>query len=157
MPPQQRRGDIVAHADVFDLDLHKALIQQLPEALDRLSVAPLTRERLESLGTEPRVYQLFERGQPVYVGKSETTLENRLEKHRRRCSGRLNIDINQMTFRCLYVDRFVDAVSPERILIAKYKAKGEASWNVSEGFAPKDVGRHRDLGVPGRWFLDHPA
>lgn len=157
MPPQQRRGEIGSHSDVFNLDLHKALVEQLPLALNRLSTAPLAAEQLDSLGNERGVYQLFERGQSVYVGKSEEPLAERLEQHRRRCSGRLNIDVNDMTFRCLYVDQFVDAVTPERILIDIYKAENLAPWNISEGFGAKDVGRNRDNGVPGRWFLDRPA
>ena len=62
-----------------------------------------------------------------------------------------------MSFRCLYVDRFVDAASPERMLIANYRARGQAPWNVDEGFAPKDVGHKRDMGEPGQWFIDRPA
>jgi hypothetical protein len=157
VPPRQGRGAIVNHADVFALDLHRALVEQLPEALDELEPAPLTRANLEVLGAERGVYQLFERGQSVYVGKSEQPLAVRLDQHRRRCSGRLNIDVGEMSFRCLYVDRFVDAASPERVLIEKYQAQGQAPWNVQEGFAPKDVGRNRDRGRPGQWFLDRPA
>jgi hypothetical protein len=157
VPPRPYRGEIVSHADVFTLDLHRALLKQLPEALEQLATASLTQSNLEVLGGERGVYQLFERGQPVYVGKSEQPLAQRLDQHRRRCSGRLNIDVNDMSFRCLYVDRFVDAASPERVLIAKYRAQGEAPWNVGEGFAPKDVGRKRDRGRPGQWFLDRPA
>jgi hypothetical protein len=157
VPPRPRRGEIVSHADVFALDLHRALVEQLPESLDQLATARLTRPNLEVLGGERGIYQLFERGQPVYVGKSEQPLAQRLDQHRRRCSGRLNIDVGDMSFRCLYVDRFVDAASPERVLIEKYKAIGQAPWNNDEGFAPKDVGRNRDRGRPGQWFLDRPA
>lgn len=157
MPSRQRRGEIVGHADVFALDLHRALVEQLPEALDQLTPMSLTQANLAVLGNERGVYQLFEGGRSVYVGKSEDPLATRLEQHRRRCSGRLNIDVRRMAFRCLYVDRFVDAASPERVLIDKYKAEGLAPWNGSNGFAPKDVGRHRDHTKPGAWFLEHPA
>lgn len=153
-PPE--RGEIVDHANVFALDIHRALVEQLPEALEQLGTAPLSKDNLEALGDERGVYQLFERGHPVYIGKSEEPLATRLDQHRRRCSGRQNIDIADMSFRCLYVDKFVDAASPERLLIEKYRNSGDAPWNVQEGFAPKDVGRVRDHGEPGRWFLDHP-
>lgn len=149
MSPHPRRGEIVSHADVFALDLHRALLEQLPEALEALTPVPLAPLNLEVLGGERGVYQLFEKGQSVYVGKSE--------HHRRRCSGRLHIDVRDMSFRCLYVDRFVDAASPERVLIEEYKARGLAPWNSDEGFAPRDVGRKRDMGRPGQWFLDRPA
>jgi hypothetical protein len=157
VPERQRRGQIVNNADVFALDLHRALVEQLPEALDALEPAPLSRPNLDVLGTERGVYQLLERGRSVYIGKSEQPLALRLDQHRRRCTGRLNIDVNEMSFRCLYVDRFVDAAAPERVLIERYQARGEAPWNVQEGFAPKDVGRQRDRGRPGQWFLDRPA
>src|SRR5262249_22641234 len=152
-----RRGEITKHADVFTLDLHRALVEQLPEALDQLAPVQLTESNLAVLGNERGVYQLFEREQSVYIGKSEQPLATRLDQHRRRCSGRLNIDVRDMSFRCLYVDRFVDAVSPERVLIEKYQKVGLAPWNIQEGFAPKDVGRNRDRGIPGQWFLTRPA
>ncbi len=109
------------------------------------------------LGGERGVYQLFQDGQPVYVGKSEEPLATRLDQHRRRCSGRRNIDAADMSFSCLYVDAFVDAAAPERMLIERYQREGMAPWNNDVGFAPKDVGRNRDGGRPGTWFLDHPV
>jgi hypothetical protein len=157
VPHRQARGQIVEHADVFALDLHRALVEQLPEALSSLSPAPLTQGSLAVLGVERGVYQLFERGQPVYVGKSEEPLATRLDQHCRRCSGRRNIDVADMSFRCLYVDAFVDAAAPERMLIERYQEGGLAPWNNDVGFAPKDVGRNRDGGRPGTWFLDHPV
>jgi hypothetical protein len=142
---------------VFALDLHRALLEQLPEALEQLHDVPLTPANLYVLGYERGVYQLFERRRSVYVGKSEQPLASRLEQHRHRCAGRRNINVQDMSFRCLYVDRFVDAASPERVLIANYRALGRAPWNVDEGFAPKDVGRNRDKTRPGQWFIDRPA
>jgi hypothetical protein len=111
---------------------------------------------LDVLGDERGVYQLFEREQSVYFGKTEGSLKARLYRHKRRFSGRLNIKVEDITFRCLYVDSFVDAASPERLLIKKYKDTGLASWN-HEGFGPKDVGRARDGGSPGPWFLQRPV
>jgi hypothetical protein len=157
VPSRPGRGELVDHADVFALDLHRALVEQLPESLERLNAAPLSPPNLAALGGERGVYQLFDRGVPVYVGKSELPLATRLEQHRRRCSGRLNININDMSFRCLYVDSFVDAAAPERLLIQKYREAGLAPWNVDEGFAPRDVGRNRDHGRPGQWFIDRPV
>jgi len=157
VPPRRQRGQLVSHADVFTLDLHRALVEQLPEALNNLARVPLTESNLDVLGDERGVYQLFEREQPVYIGKSELPLRERLGQHLRRCSGRLNISVDDMAFRCLYVDAFVDAAAPERLLIESYRASGLAPWNVSEGFAPKDVGRERDGGKPGQWFLDRPV
>jgi hypothetical protein len=157
LPGRELRGQIVDHAHVFALDLHRALVEQLPRALSDLGPAPLTPANLSVLGVERGVYQLFERDKSVYVGKSDKTLADRLEEHRQRCSGRWNIDVTDMSFRCLYVDAFVDAASPERQLIASYKRSGLAPWNFDVGFAPKDVGRNRDGGRPGQWFLERPV
>ena len=157
MAARRVRSESAHHADAFVLDLHKALVEQLPAALDALKPAALTPENLAVLGAERGVYQLFERGDSVYVGKSEEPLAARLDQHRRRCSGRWNTDLAEMSFRCLYVDAFVDAASPERLLIASYQRSGQAPWNNKAGFGPKDVGRKRDHGVPGQWFIDRPV
>ncbi|MFF0118220.1 GIY-YIG nuclease family protein [Micromonospora arida] len=158
MPPLQRpRGEIKPYANVFAIDLHAALLDQLPQALDALKSVPLTEGNLSSLRSEHGVYQLFHAGKPVYIGKSQESLRSRLNQHRRRCMGRLGIRIDDMAFRCLYVDKFVDAASPESVLIKKYRREGLAPWNIDQGFAPKDVGHGRSLGKPGKWFLDRPV
>lgn len=154
---RQARGHITEHSDSFTLNLHKALLWQLPRSLEKLVPAPLDQRNLQLLGDEKGVYQLFEGPRSVYVGKSESPLAVRLDQHRRRCTGRLNIDVVDMRFRCLYVDEFVDAAAPERVLIRDFQTAGLAPWNVAEGFAPRDVGRHRDGGRPGQWFLDRPV
>jgi hypothetical protein len=148
---------LLPYADLFAIDLNAALLEQLPSALNQLEIAPLTESNLAVLGPEHGIYQLFHKEQPVYIGKSQEELRIRLNQHRRRCSGRHNIDVADMSFRCLYVDRFVDAASPESVLIRRYKELGLAPWNIAEGFAPKDVGRGRPAGKPGRWFLEHPV
>ncbi|KQX65976.1 GIY-YIG nuclease family protein [Angustibacter sp. Root456] len=155
--PKRERGQLLPNADVFTLDLNAALLAQLPAALEGLETAPLTKENLAKLGPEHGVYQLFHQGQPVYIGKSKQALRNRLGQHLNRCSGRYNIDLADMSFRCLYVDKFVDSASPESVLIERYQAQGKAPWNVKEGFAPKDVGRGRPDGRPGKWYLDRPV
>ncbi|WP_329106866.1 GIY-YIG nuclease family protein [Micromonospora sp. NBC_01699] len=157
VPRQRARGELLSYADVFAIDLNAALLEQLPQALDSLEPVSLTEENLSALGPEHGVYQLFHAGESVYIGKSQDTLRVRLNQHRRRCMGRLGIDVSDMSFRCLYVDKFVDAASPESVLIKRYREAGLAPWNVAEGFAPKDVGRGRASGKPGQWFLDRPV
>jgi hypothetical protein len=68
---------VAAVADVFAL--HRALVEELPEALSALHPAPLTPGNLVVLGNERGVYQLFEREKPAYVGNSEEPLAVRLE------------------------------------------------------------------------------
>ncbi|MGW1059544.1 GIY-YIG nuclease family protein [Micromonospora rubida] len=157
VPGQRTRGELLPYADAFAIDLNAALLEQLPQALDALEPVSLTEETLAALGPEHGVYQLFHADESVYIGKSQETLRVRLNQHRRRCLGRLGIDVRDMSFRCLYVDKFVDAASPESVLIKRYRDAGLAPWNVAEGFAPKDVGRGRASGKPGQWFLDRPV
>lgn len=157
MPPRARpRGELLPYADAFSIDLNAALLEQLPRALDILRPVALTEENLAALGPERGVYQLFHQRQSVYFGKSQEALCVRLSQHRRRCMGRLNIEVLDMSFRCLYVDKFVDAAAPEAVLIRKYRDADLAPWNIAEGFAPKDVGRGRASGAPGQWFIDRP-
>ncbi|MFC0533072.1 hypothetical protein [Phytohabitans kaempferiae] len=151
------RGRLVPHADVFAIDLYAALLEQLPGALDLLTPVSLNDANIAVLGSEHGVYQLFHAGESVYLGKSQGTLRERLRQHRRRCMGRLGIDVADMSFRCLYVDKFVDAAAPEAILIRRYRKAGLAPWNLAVGFAPKDTGRERGSGAPGRWFIDRPV
>jgi hypothetical protein len=157
VPAPRQRGQLAPHADVFAIDLNAALLEQLPQALNLLTPVPLTEDNLALLGPEHGIYQLFHAGRSVYFGKSQDTLRTRLGQHRRRCMGRLGIDIADMSFRCLYVDKFVDAASPESVLIQRYKEAGLAPWNIAEGFAPKDPGRGRGSGAPGQWFIDRPV
>lgn len=158
MPPRRReRGEITSFADAFAIDLNAALLAQLPASLNALKPIALTDDNTAQLKFEHGVYQLFHEDISVYFGKSQDTLRVRLNQHRRRCEGRLGIEATDMKFRCLYVDKFVDAAAPESVLIKRYREEGLASWNISEGFAPKDVGRGRPDGRPGQWFIDRPV
>ncbi|MGN2635376.1 GIY-YIG nuclease family protein [Nocardia takedensis] len=128
----------------FKLSITRALGDQLGEGLRRLAPAPLTAEYLKNeIQPRPGVYQLYVDGEFVYVGKASKNLRNRLEGHRRKLSGRLKISLRQVGFVCLYVDEDMDAAAPEKLLIKRYRANGEAPWNTM-GFGNKDPGRNRD-------------
>ncbi|MDX3388264.1 GIY-YIG nuclease family protein [Streptomyces niveiscabiei] len=144
-------------SDQFRLSITRALGDQLAEALDKLTPAPLTQENLDALDERARieklqsrsgVYQLH-RGPDqdlVYVGKADKPLSSRLGNHLRKISGRREISIDEMTFKCLYVAEDFSAVAPEKLLIKKYKASGHIPWNAN-GFGNKDPGRNRDRTV----------
>ncbi len=106
--------------------------------------APLSAEYLkEEIQHRPGVYQLYVDDELVYVGKASKSLRDRLDVHRKKISGRVNISLEQVGFVCLYVDEDLDAAAPEKLLIKRYRAKGEAPWNTM-GFGNKDPGRNRD-------------
>src|SRR5690606_35072949 len=65
------------HAE-FKLSITKALGDQLAAALEELSPAPLTEENINSLPRHKGVYQLYRHGEPVYIGKADVTLGQRL-------------------------------------------------------------------------------
>ncbi|SEQ03008.1 Eco29kI family restriction endonuclease [Streptomyces radiopugnans] len=132
--------------DDFRLSITKALGDQLAQALTHLGRAPLAEQYLASLDERPGVYQLYLRGEFVYVGKADKSLPGRLANHLRKLSGRRNIDLRDVTFSCLYVDEDFSALAPEQLLISHHKEMGNIPWN-NNGFGNKDPGRQRDSTV----------
>jgi hypothetical protein len=130
--------------DRFEIDIVSALSAQLVAALERLDLGPLTAELLSTLEQGQGVYQLFHKRMPVYVGKAES-LKNRLQEHREKVSGRRNIEVEDMEFKCLYVHPNWTALAPEDALIRYYKklGKGTCPWN-GKSFGPHDPGRMRE-------------
>jgi len=132
------------HHARFEIDIVDALARQLVEAFDRLEGAPLDAPSISGLEPQQGVYQLFQDRRLVYVGKTDQ-LPRRLEEHRRKLSGRRNLALEWLRFKCLYVHPNWTALAPEASLIRHYaEADPEAcSWNGS-GFGPHDPGRRRE-------------
>lgn len=141
----------------FRLSITEALSTQLYAALDRLEPAPLTQENLDALPAQAQklglpsmsgVYQLF-RQEPgkerelTYVGKADQPLHKRLGDHLFKLSGRVGISLDEMSFRCLFVEEDLSAVSPEKMLIKRHLKTGRIVWN-NRGFGINDPGRERD-------------
>ncbi len=127
----------------FKLSITRALADQLADALNELEHAPLTTENVEALEARPGVYELYLRGELVYVGKASQKLTDRLRQHRRKISGRERIELSEVSFQCLYVEEDLEAAAPEKMLLKKYKLRGSIPWNTN-GFGNKDPGRQRD-------------
>lgn len=139
----------------FRLSITRALGDQLAKALENLERAPLAQRNLdlleaqaeaERLSSRSGVYQLYRGDGLVYVGKADKPLASRLGNHLRKISGRSNISIDEISFKCLYVAEDFSAVAPEKLLIKKYKEDGHIPWNAN-GFGNKDPGRNRDQTV----------
>jgi hypothetical protein len=126
----------------FDIDLPRALREQLVEALGQIGTGALNTENLTEVPSKRGVYQLYHNGQLVYVGKADK-LRSRLTKHLRKIQGRANIDISEMSFKCLWMSPNWITLAPESQLIALYKAQGTAIWN-GNGFGPNDPGAGRE-------------
>lgn len=133
----------LSFAAEFKLSITRALAHQLMVSLDELTPTALTEENLERLERRGGVYELFKDDDVVYVGKAERNLAHRLRQHKTKISGRENVSVDQIMFRCLYVDDDLQAVAPERMLISEYTGRGKAPWNTS-GYGNNDPGRNRD-------------
>ncbi|MGC4761394.1 GIY-YIG nuclease family protein [Micromonospora sp. DT46] len=142
----------------FRLSITRALGDQLAESLSMLTPAPLDPANIMAIAPRPGVYQLYEDGRFVYVGKADNSLPGRLAEHLAKISGRLHV--GHMTFACLYVEEDLHAVAPEKLLIARYKGQGQAPWN-NNGFGNNDPGKERDTTdlskKPYHFDILHPA
>lgn len=130
----------------FQLSVTRALRDQLLTALDALDTGSLTESNLAAVARRPGVYQLFISGNLVYVGKAAANLRGRLEKHFKKLSGRTGNPLTYTSFKCIYISEDMDAIAPELMLIAHYRAAGEAPWNFN-GFGNNDPGKERDTSL----------
>ncbi|NOK17520.1 GIY-YIG nuclease family protein [Corallococcus carmarthensis] len=128
----------------FEIDIVRALADQLVEKFEELSVAPLTEAAIKMLEPHQGVYQLFLDGTLVYVGKADLLLR-RLSEHLTKIHGRQNICSSQVGFKCLYIHRNWTALAPETSLIDHYRKSNHriSEWN-GNGFGIHDPGRQRE-------------
>ena len=127
----------------FRLSVTRALRDQLIESLAKIEPAPLARDLLDQLESRGGVYELFDEEVLVYIGKSNHDLPGRLNQHRIKLGGRVGDLLERVTFKCVYVDEDLHAVSAETLLIDAYRAQQQAVWNTN-GFGNKDPGQQRD-------------
>jgi Eco29kI restriction endonuclease len=134
---------LASHAH-FEIDIVSALSSQLVAAFSMLDLGPLTSDEVNSLPKGQGVYKLYHHGSLVYVGKSDS-VKKRLGEHKHKISGRLNIDVADMGFKCLLVHPNWTTLAPENSLIKYYRKarEGECAWN-GNGFGPHDPGRERE-------------
>lgn len=144
---------MIRNAAEFKLSITRALTDQLEVALNELEPEPLTPVALGSLASRPGIYQLFHAGALVYVGKASTSLPDRLATHFWKVSGRTRINVDDVSFACLYVDEDMDAVAPETQLIKRFRTDGAVPWNTN-GFGNNDPGRERDTSAVKETHFD---
>lgn len=135
---------LVPYSGRFEIDIVEALSSQLIVALEKLEIGPLAVSEISSLQPGQGVYQLFHRKALVYVGQADS-LKKRLLEHYKKISGRKNIDVSELGFKCLYVHHNWTALAPEASLIKHHRklGKGSCPWN-GNGFGPHDPGRERE-------------
>jgi hypothetical protein len=140
--PSRLRSPAPFHEE-FVLSITQALGDQIDKTLATLTPATLDLQHIAQLKPKPGVYQIFIDESLVYVGKADKSLPSRLTKHYHKIRGRQGIRIEDATFVCLYVQSDFVAVAPERLLISRHRADGQAAWN-SNGFGANDPGQQRD-------------
>lgn len=136
---------IMEHFRVFEFDLHSALLRDLIAIFEQMAPAELNSEHAGQVDDGQGVYQLFFRGELVYVGKTdlEAGLRLRLLRHCGKVRSRLSLDPADVSFKAIQVYVFT-AMDLEGALIRHYKENKVAlSWNLS-GFGSNDPGRERD-------------
>lgn len=124
----------------FEINLMKAVLDQITLALADMEGAPLTIENVATLPNRQGVYQLVHQGVVKYVGKTDADagLNSRLRGHVKKFQQRQRIKPEDVYYRAaqIYV---LTAVDIETDLIKKYRAE----WNGSS-FGSNDPGRRRE-------------
>lgn len=139
-----------AHQKSFSLNITEAMRGQLVNSLAELTPIQLSHENLLTVDNHPGVYRLFYDGKPVYVGKADKSLPQRLNKHLNKLGGRVDQLggplLDHISFYCLSIHEDLHALAPEKMLIREFKAAREAAWNFN-GFGNNDPGRERDTSL----------
>lgn len=130
--------------DKFEINIVEALSSQLVAAFEVLDRGELSERVVKSIPADQGVYQLFKGDTLVYIGKSGN-LRKRLNDHFKKISGRNNISVTEMSFKCLSVHPNWTALAPEETLIRYFKERrsGDCEWN-GNSFGPHDPGRNRE-------------
>lgn len=129
----------------FEIDIGRALIEQMYEIIRGLTPASLSPGALSALPDGMGVYQLYHQGQMVYIGKADRDLRKRLDQHRFKIEGRQNIKIEDMSFTCLFLhENWNPLVHESGLISSAEKATGiPLDWN-GNGFGNHDPGRERE-------------
>src|SRR2546423_11388635 len=142
--------------EFFHFSLPRAVTEHLIERFDHLKPSPLPAEHLQRLAafqiaekSTQGVYLIHQGATAVYGGKANDVAA-RLGQHREKLRARQGIDIEVIGFKALLLDENWSTSANEKLLIGRFKKRGECKWNGS-GFGPKDPGKERDTTKPS-WF-----
>lgn len=143
----------------FEFDLSGALLTQLVAALDALEAVPLSAAAVSAIPDAQGVYQLFYKGDLVYIGKTdlEAGLRRRLGRHLAKVQHRDGLNAEDVAFKAMRVLVF-NVVDLETQLIAHFGGTSAVPWNGS-GFGANDPGRRRDTTQfgPNHFDVQYPV
>jgi hypothetical protein len=141
--------------DRFDLDLARAVLEQLIERFESLDVGPLDAATINQVPAEQGVYQLFLPNRLMYAGKTSKQLPRRLLRHLRLLSGRKNINLADLGFKAVVINKNWLPSIHEGMVITPYTKLGLCEWNQT-GFGDNDPGRNREDTIKNKFDLDFP-
>lgn len=130
----------VAH---FEFDLATPFFEQLLAVFDALGRVPLDAAHIAQVETHQGVYGLYRKETLVYIGKADKPLPDRLQEHRTKLSGRLNVTPDEMRFKAVYLAKTWVPLAPEAMIMKHFREQGLCEWN-GNGFGPHDPGRNRE-------------
>jgi hypothetical protein len=143
----------------YEIDIERVLREELPGVVEDVTIAPLTMEAVMALPAGAKgAYVLFEKGHPVYAGKTDTThgFRSRLGRHATTIQHRHNLDPATIGFKAIRILVFSN-FDVEAILI-KALRKADATaliWNTS-GFGSNDPGHRRETQEPAAFDVQRP-
>ena len=145
----------------FSFDFLKTISEQLYTELETnlpettLNPSSLAVLRNFQIGSTQGVYVLYYNALPMYIGKADD-IHKRLSEHYTKLSGRMNIDLNFVGYKALYLDASMSTAANERLIISIYESHHtHQMWN-GGGFGAKDPGGNRDNTEPGSFDVTHP-
>lgn len=153
---------------LFRFDLPIAVTKQLIAQLDKMESSPLSEAELQKLADYQNelariqnlpqlrqgVYVIFLGDKAVYAGKADN-LRGRLGDHKFKVSGRRNIDLDTVRFKCLILEASWSTSANESLLIEHYQSNGQCEWNLN-GFGTNDPGKNRDGSIPNAFDTNFP-
>lgn len=147
--------------DLYVFDFLRTVSHQLKEKLEALSETKLddaALARIQQFQVDARssqgIYVLIYKGIPRYIGKANNVRE-RLSQHLTKLSGRRNIELDDLAYKVLLLDKSMSTAANESILIGLFKQQYSGMWN-GAGFGPKDPGKERDTTKPGKFDQQYP-
>ncbi|MCL1561532.1 hypothetical protein [Xanthomonas nasturtii] len=136
--------------------------KQLVDELKQLDVTQLDATSLSDLenfqgaiNSTQGIYLLHLALEPVYLGKSGNVRE-RLSQHLNKLTGRKGINILDVGFKALLLDKSMSTAANEDILIAFFQKDYKGLWN-NKGIGPKDPGKQRDTTRPSFFDRTYPV
>lgn len=143
----------------YEIDIERVLRSDLPGVLERVPLAPLTFEAISAIPPGAKgAYVLYERGQPVYAGKTDTRhgFRDRLGRHAYTVQHRQNLDPADIAFKAIRILVFSN-FDVEAILINALREADDKAllWNTS-GFGSNDPGHNREAQEPAEFDKQRP-